>query len=128
MRFPAFFKSWMSWAIHVNGPSSSLPIRWKELVFLRTGWLLNTQYLWNQHVKIARRDADFTEADFRAVEVGPDTPYWSETDACVLRMVDELRFDACVSTKTWTGMERFFSLKQRIDLVAAAQWPAQAAQ
>ena len=34
MRFPTFFKSWMSWAIHVNGPSSSLPIRWKELVFL----------------------------------------------------------------------------------------------
>ena len=89
------------------GPTSRLTARWRELAILRIGWLCNSKYEWNQHVWIAEdaggplNGPGFSMADFRAVEQGPDSPYWSEPERLVLEATDELRASCFISDATW---------------------------
>jgi alkylhydroperoxidase family enzyme len=108
-------KRWMVFANHILG-KSTLPIRERELIILRIGYLCRSGYEWGQHVLIARR-ANITDDEIRAIKVGPDAKNWSEQDRLLMKATDELHADAHVSDATWKGLAKHFNTQQLMDIV-----------
>jgi 4-carboxymuconolactone decarboxylase len=105
----------------LNG--SKLPPRHREMVMLRMGWLCQAEYEWSQHARIAKGDPGLTDEDIHRIAAGPDAAGWSEFERTLLRMVDELRYDAMISNKTWGELRAQYSLEQTLDaLYTAAQY------
>ncbi|MEA2624930.1 MAG: hypothetical protein QOD06_975 [Candidatus Binatota bacterium] len=112
---PKLLKRWMVFANHVLA-KSSLPMREKELLILRVGWLCRAGYEWGQHVRIGRR-AGLTDEEIGRIPKGPDAPGWSELDRLLLRAADELHTDAFVSDATWSALAERYDTRQLMDLV-----------
>lgn len=114
---PKLLKRWLVFGTHVL-IQSSLPVRDRELVILRIGWLCRAEYEWAQHRVIAL-GAGVTEEEIERVAQGPEAPGWSEREAALLRATDELHADAFVSDATWKQLETHLDRTQLMDLVFA---------
>ncbi len=112
---PDLARRWMVFANHILG-KSTLPVRERELVILRIGYLCQAGYEWGQHVLIAR-EAGMTDEEIRSCKSGPDTPGISELDRLLLKATDELHADAHVSDDTWNSLAGHLSQQQLMDLV-----------
>jgi alkylhydroperoxidase family enzyme len=53
------------------------------------------------------------------VKTGPDHPAWSAFDRALLRSVDELHDDSCISDATWAELSAEYSTEQMLDLIFA---------
>ena len=105
----------------LNG--SSLPPREREIVMLRMGWLCQSEYEWSQHARIAKASAGMTDAEVHRIAEGPDARGWSEFERALLRMVDELRYDAMISDSTWKALRTKYSDQQIMEsLFTTAQY------
>ncbi len=112
---PELMKRWLVFANHILG-KSTLPVRERELVILRIGYLCRSGYEWGQHVLIARR-AKITDDEIRGIKVGPDAKGWNDADKLLLKATDELHADAHVSDATWKGLSKHFDTRQLMDIV-----------
>lgn len=99
---------------------SSLPARDRELVILRMGWLCQAEYEWSQHSRIAKALAGLTDADLHRIAQGPDAEGWSDSERAVLRMVDELRYQATISDATWQALRAKYSDQLVMELLLTA--------
>jgi alkylhydroperoxidase family enzyme len=99
---------------------SSLPPRDREMVMLRMGWLCQSEYEWAQHARIAKAQAGLTNGDIHRIAEGPAAAGWSEFDRTLLRMVDELRYDAMLSDATWQALSTRYSVQQVIEAMYTA--------
>ena len=108
-------KRWMVFANHILG-KSTLPVRERELIILRIGYLCKSGYEWGQHVLIARR-AKMSDDEIRRIKEGADAKGWSEADRLLLKATDELHADAHVSDSTWQGLAKHFNTQQLMDIV-----------
>ena len=117
LHHPAATKAFLSFNNHV-AIASSLPKRERELVILRISWLRRAEYEFVQHVVLGRR-AGLTDAEIERVADGPDAEGWTLVDADLLRAVDELLSDACISDASWARLSASFSEQQRIDIIYA---------
>lgn len=107
--------------ILLNG--STISPRHREMAMLRMGWLCQSPYEWSQHARIAKASAGMTDAELRAIAAAPDASTWSETDRAVLKMADELRYDAIISHETWATLRKTYSDQQVMELLfTAAQY------
>lgn len=97
---------------------SSLNFRHRELLILRTAWLLNNDYLWGEHA-LAARQAGLTTDDLRRVAQGPGTlpQGWSELDMLLLRVADELFRNVSITNQTWKALEERYNMFGLIDVV-----------
>jgi len=112
---PDLMRRWLVFGNHILG-KSSLPVRERELLILRIGYLCQAEYEWGQHVLIARK-AGISDDEIRAVQSGADAENWSAADALLLRATDELHRDAHIGDATWRGLEQYYSQQQLMDLV-----------
>jgi alkylhydroperoxidase family enzyme len=94
----------------------SLPLREKELLILRIGWLCNSEYEWAQHSFIGKR-AGLSDEEILRIRDGPDAEGWSPFDALLLRTVDELYIDSFISDSTWNELAKNYDKHQLMDLV-----------
>lgn len=105
----------------LNG--TSISPRHRELAMLRMGWLCQSPYEWSQHARIAKASAGVNEAEIRAIAEAPDGAMWSDIDRAVMRMAEELRYDAMISDATWAELRKVYSDKQVMELLfTAAQY------
>jgi alkylhydroperoxidase family enzyme len=105
----------------LNG--SSLPPREREIVMLRMGWLCQSEYEWAQHARIGKAQAGLSNDDVHRIAEGPAAAGWSDFERTLLRMVDELRYDAMISDATWKALRTKYSDQQAIEaLYTAAQY------
>jgi alkylhydroperoxidase family enzyme len=102
---------------HVNGESSTLPPRHRELLILRIGWLCQSEYEWAAH-SLAARSVGFTDDDLVRITSGPDAPEWTRFEATLLRAVDELHRDAFITDATWQALGAKYDTQQIMDLIA----------
>lgn len=112
---PDLARRWLVFANHILG-KSKLPVRERELIILRIGYLCQAGYEWGQHVLIAR-EAGMSDDEIRSAKTGPDTPGLSELDRLLLQATDELHADAHVSDATWQGLAQHLSTQQLMDVV-----------
>ena len=96
-----------------------LPRRQIELAVLRMGWNCQSVYEFGQHTLFGL-DAGLTDAEIylttRPVTEGP----WSDADRVILRIVDDLYVDDCVTDATWAEATVHFSAADIVHLIAAA--------
>lgn len=114
VRHPGLFRRWMPFGGKLLQGSKLSP-RDRELVILRVAMRCQARYEWAQHVGIAK-DAGLSDDEIRAVAAGPDAPSWSPEDALVLRAVDELHDDHCITDATWAALRERFTEHQVIEL------------
>jgi alkylhydroperoxidase family enzyme len=114
-RHPKLLKRWLVFGNHVLS-KSTLTARDRELLILRTGWRCRAPYEWGQHVVIAR-GSGISDDEIARVAEGPDAAGWDDADASLLRAVDELHDDACLSDATYAALAARYSEEQLIDLV-----------
>ena len=101
---PELGKRWWSWLTFVWNSNSrgdaAIPMRDKELVILRVNWLCHDDWVWGQHVPIAKREGR-TDEEIARIPKGPNAPGWNDADATLLRAVDELHTAQFISDATW---------------------------
>ncbi len=112
---PELMRRWLVFANHILG-KSTLPVREREILILRIGWLCKAGYEWGQHVLIGR-ESGLTDDEIQRIKAGPDAKGWSDTDRALLRAVDELHADAHISDATWAALADSWSTQQLMDLV-----------
>jgi 4-carboxymuconolactone decarboxylase len=108
-------KAFMTFNAHVAS-GSTLPLRVRELVILRTSWLRHSEYEYAQHVILGRRGG-LTDAEIERVQQGPDAPGWDPVEADYLRAVDQLHAQSGVARETWARLARSQSALQLLDLI-----------
>jgi len=114
MNHPALVRRWTVFAGHVLR-KQTLPVRERELLILRIGWLNQAGYEWAQHVLIARR-AGITAEEIERVKQGPKAG-WQRDDAHLLQAVDDLFEHSVISDAIWAALSAKYSTEQMIDLV-----------
>lgn len=95
---------------------STLPVRPRELVVLRTAWHTKSEYEWHYHVGYAI-NLGMSLDEIRAITTGPDAANWNEQDRAVLASVDELMKESRITDGTWTALSKHFDKRQLMDLV-----------
>jgi alkylhydroperoxidase family enzyme len=117
LAYPALAKAFLTFNNHVAS-ASSISRRIREILILRISWLRRAEYEFVQHVVLGLR-AGLSQAEIDRIQQGPDAPGWDPADADLVRAVDELHADACISDTTWTRLSSQFNEQQLIDIVFA---------
>jgi alkylhydroperoxidase family enzyme len=110
--YPELLKRWSSLIGHVL-VKNSLPLRDREILILRIGYLARAEYEWAQHIEIARK-AGFTDADFTAIMKGVGL---SASEDLLLHTADELWHRAKIADETWKKLSGKYSMRQMLDIV-----------
>ncbi len=114
VRHPGLFRRWSPFAGKLLR-GGKLPARERELAILRAAWRCRAGYEWAHHVDIGRQ-AGLTTEEIDRVPAGPEASGWAPFDAAVLRAVDELHDDACLSDATWAALAERYDERQLIEL------------
>ncbi|MFW9878587.1 MAG: carboxymuconolactone decarboxylase family protein [Candidatus Thorarchaeota archaeon] len=113
--YSKLYNRWRVFGNHVLY-KSSLPLREKEILILRTGWLCNSKYEWAQHAFIAKR-AGLSEEEILRIKKGPDAEGWSYFESTLLRAADELYVDSFISDSTWEELAKKYNTQQLMDVI-----------
>ena len=113
--YSKLYKRWRVFGNHVLF-KSSLPVREKEILILRIGWLCGSEYEWGQHVIIGKRSG-LKDEEIKWITQGADAPGWGPFDATLIRAVDELFSNAFISDATWNALSERYNTKQLLDVV-----------
>ncbi|HKF77427.1 MAG TPA: carboxymuconolactone decarboxylase family protein [Candidatus Dormibacteraeota bacterium] len=94
-----------------------VPEREREVVILRTGWRARCEYEFGQHTVIGRR-AGLTDAEIRRLAGGAGA--WTDDDALLVRLADEIYDTRDVSDELWAALSRRWTPAELIELVTLA--------
>lgn len=95
---------------------SSLSPRHREMVILRTAWLLNNDYVWSEHAPVARK-AGLTGEELRRIAEGPDAKGWERFEATLLRLADQLFRNSFINDATWKELSAAYDMYHLMDAV-----------
>jgi alkylhydroperoxidase family enzyme len=110
---PELARKFLSWNRYVNGSSSTLPRRTRELAILRVAWRHRSKYEWAQHLTIARRAGVSADEVDQVRGAAPATGL----AALMITAVDELTGGATLSEKTYEALAGELGERQLLDLV-----------
>ena len=117
-RAPKALTRFNEWGAYVLSRRNSLPAREREIVILRVGFLCKSGYEFTQHTRIALNEG-LTEAEIAKIKQGADAG-WSDADAALIRVADDLVGDHFVSDAVWAQLRSHFDEKQCMDAVFTA--------
>jgi len=101
--------------------AADLDPRVSELMTLRTAWDARCAYLWSHHAATAGL-AGITEADLVAVTGPIEDGSWTAMESRVIRMVDDLHRDNCVSDEVWAELAAMADETQLVAIVGQASF------
>jgi alkylhydroperoxidase family enzyme len=93
-----------------------MPGRERELLILRTTWRCGCDFLWESHVRAGMK-VGLSLEEAERTSVGAGAPGWSPLDAALLRAVDELFEDSCITDATWNVLADALADEQLIEVV-----------
>ena len=114
VRHPGLFRKWLPFGGKLL--TGKLPPRDRELLILRTGWRCGAEYEWGQHTLIGRA-AGLSDEEIERIKAGPEAPGWDPFDAALLKTVDELHDDGCISDATWAALAAGYDERQLIEVL-----------
>ncbi|GAA2535334.1 carboxymuconolactone decarboxylase family protein [Mycolicibacterium diernhoferi] len=112
---PELSRAFFTFNGHLLGATTLTP-RQRELLVLRTAVLRESEYEWAQHVVIAG-DVGISGEEVAEIEVGPQSPIWSDADAALLRTADELVGDGVIGEATWATLTQHLDTQQILDAI-----------
>lgn len=99
----------------------SITARQREIVILRTTARAGAEYEWGVHAAFFGAAVGLGEAELAAtVLLGPDAPCWSEDEALLVRLADDLHDHARLEDSTWSALRARFAEDQLIELLMLA--------
>ena len=114
-RHPKLFDRFITFGLYVL-QEQTLPDRDREILILRIGWLCQAKYEFGHHTLAGKR-VGLTDEEILRITKGPDEPGWSTFDAALVRVVDELYYDAIISDATWKVLSEGYNEKQLMDVI-----------
>jgi 4-carboxymuconolactone decarboxylase len=97
--------------------------REREIVILRTCARAGAEYEWGVHAEAFGRAVGLGEDQLAASAAGDASdPAWSERDALLVRLADELHDSAAVSDGLWAELAARWTAPQLIELLVLAGW------
>ena len=115
---PKLLKRFMTFAgLFLN--KGLLPAREREIVILRVGWNCQSVYEFGQHTVIGQR-VGLSLTEIEALTKMTSVYQWSDRDATLIAMSDDLCNDNCVSEATWKKLAADWKEDELIELVMVA--------
>ena len=115
---PRLLKRFMNFAgLFLN--KGLLPAREREIVILRVGWNCQSVYEFGQHTVIGQR-VGLSLSEIDALTKSTNEFQWSDRDATLIAMSDDLCHDNCVSESTWKKLAADWKEDELIELVMVA--------
>jgi 4-carboxymuconolactone decarboxylase len=97
----------------------SLSRRERELVILRTCAQCGAEYEWGVHVAFFARNVGLGDTQVRATVRGEESdPVWSEQDALLIQLADQLSETSRISDGVWEQLVQHWSAAQILELIA----------
>ena len=96
----------------------SLPPREREIVILRVGWQAQSEYEFGQHTVIGKQAGLTDDEVDRLARAGVEG--WSDDDAALLRLADDLCDNDVVSDETWKALTPRWDEAQLLELLMLA--------
>jgi 4-carboxymuconolactone decarboxylase len=97
--------------------------REREIVIHRTCARTGAEYEWGVHVLAYGKPLGLSDEQITATANGPsDDRAWSERDALLIRVADELHDTCEVSNVLWSALTEHFSDDQLLEIVVTAGW------
>ncbi len=95
----------------------------REIIIHRTCARTGAEYEWGVHAVAYGSPLGLTDEQLAATVTGSaDDPAWSEGDALLVRLADELNDSCAVSDQLWTELSARFTDDQLLELIIAAGW------
>jgi alkylhydroperoxidase family enzyme len=113
-KHPGLYKGQMQLGLELN-QHGKLPPREREMVILRTAWLVRSPFEWGEHVAYGKR-LGLSSEEIERITQGSSAPGWNEHDRAVLRGVEELIGDYALSDATWATLAKTWSEPQLLEL------------
>ena len=114
LRHPGTFRCQMQLGIELTAHGAISP-RERELAVLRVALLCGAPFEWVQHVGHARR-LGLTDAEIQRVIEGSSAAGWTQHDRAVVRAVEELIADKCMSDETWETLSKSWNEMQLLEM------------
>ena len=97
--------------------------REREIIIHRTCALAGAEYEWGVHAVAFGKPLGLSDDQLRATaHLAADDPVWSESDALLVRLADELHATCEVSDELWSALTARYSDDQLLELVITAGW------
>lgn len=97
--------------------------REREIVILTTSARAGAEYEWGVHAEAFGKAVGLSEAQIAATAAGDASdPAWSERDALLVRLADELHDGATVSDELWAQLAAGWTAPQLIELLVLVGW------
>lgn len=106
-------EAWLEFGAHLT-TGGRVSMRTRELLILRVGLRSSCEYQWANHVPGAL-GAGMTAAEIDSLAQGAGP--WSDADAAVLDLIDDLCADDCASEKTWKELTASYNEGEIIELL-----------
>jgi alkylhydroperoxidase family enzyme len=95
----------------------------REIVIARACARAGAEYEWGVHAVAFARPLGLTDTQLAATVHGTaDDTAWSDREALLIRLVDELHDEATVSDELWGRLSAHWSPEELLELVVAAGW------
>ena len=112
---PSLCNAWLEFTDYLLR-ESSLPIRDRELLILRIGYLNQGAYEWAAHRGLAL-SVGIEEQELKDITTGSSADSWSEWDSALLKAAEELHEVAVISDETWATLARRYDKRQMMEVV-----------
>jgi 4-carboxymuconolactone decarboxylase len=102
-----------------------VPARDREIVLHRTCARAGAEYEWGVHAVAFAERVGLTPEQLAATAAGADAaddPSWSEQDALLIRLADELHDTNTVSDDLWADLATHYTDQQLLELIVTAGW------
>jgi 4-carboxymuconolactone decarboxylase len=103
-----------------------VPPRDREIVLHRTCARAGAEYEWGVHAVAFGQAVGLSEEQIAATTADPATaatdPCWSDDDAQLVRLADELHDTATVSDELWAQLTTRYTDQQLLELIITAGW------
>jgi alkylhydroperoxidase family enzyme len=109
---PDLMKRWLPFVNHIL-LKSTLSLREREILILRTGWLCRSEYEWAQHVRGGKR-AGLTDGEIAAIMAGRGL---GKREDLLLDAAGELDAVKRVADRTWNALALHYNPQQMMDIV-----------
>ncbi len=107
----------------ILGRELTVDLRARELLIDRVCARCGCEYEWGVHaVSFGARAGLSAEQVAATVTDRPESAVWSERDALLIRLVDELHETATVSSALWAELERQWTAPELLELVLIVGW------
>lgn len=115
LRNEELYDVWRPLARYLNG-NSRIARREREIIILRTAWLGTCEYIFGNHVLVAR-DAGLSEEEISATKTDATAAIWQFEDAILMSAVDELVSLSTLSDQTWSRLADRYDELEIIEVV-----------